>query len=139
MERYKFISHTADFEFQAFGKTLEEAFANAAVATTDIVVEQKLIESLQSRSIFIQADDLKALLYDFLEKVLNLMETDHFVLAQASVKIQKGKRYTLSAELRGDLGLEKYDYKRAIKSVTYSDMLIEEKPDNVMIQVVVDL
>ena len=33
MERYKFLAHTADAKFQAFGETLEEAFGNAALAT----------------------------------------------------------------------------------------------------------
>jgi SHS2 domain-containing protein len=140
MDKYKFIEHTADFEFQAFGKTLEEAFANAALAVTDVVVEQSEVEVTQTKSIFIQADDLKSLLYDFLEKVLNLMETDYFVIAEvASVKIQKGNKYVLSAELRGDKGLEKYEYKRAVKSVTYSDMIIDQKPDAVMLQVVLDI
>lgn len=140
MDRYRFIEHTADFEFQAFGSTLEEAFANAAIAVTDVVVEQSEVEITQTKSVFIQADDLKSLLYDFLEKVLNLMETDYFVVAEvASVKIQKGNKYVLSAELRGDKGLEKYEYKRAVKAVTYSDMIIDQKPGNVMLQVVLDI
>jgi len=30
--RFKFFKHTADVEFEAYGKTIEEAFENAAIA-----------------------------------------------------------------------------------------------------------
>ncbi|MGB2763781.1 MAG: archease, partial [Candidatus Aminicenantaceae bacterium] len=33
VERYRFLEHTSDAKFQAFGNTLEEAFCNAALAT----------------------------------------------------------------------------------------------------------
>jgi SHS2 domain-containing protein len=37
MERYRFLRHTADAKFQAFGTTLEEAFINAALATASLM------------------------------------------------------------------------------------------------------
>jgi SHS2 domain-containing protein len=32
MDKFKFLEHTADIKFQAFGKTKEEAFKNSAFA-----------------------------------------------------------------------------------------------------------
>ena len=32
MQKYKFLEHTADIKFQAFGKSLEEVFSNCAYA-----------------------------------------------------------------------------------------------------------
>lgn len=141
MDRYKFLEHSGDAKFQAFGKTIEEAFANAAIAFTDIVVEQKDVEKTIKKTVYINSENKKSLLYDFLEKVLNLMEVERFAIAEVvSLKIfnQSGK-YVLDAVLSGDQGLEKYDYKTEIKAVTYNDMVIEEKLDSAMVQVVVDL
>ena len=37
--KYKYLDHTADAKFQAFGKSLEEAFENAALAAFNIIVK----------------------------------------------------------------------------------------------------
>ncbi|HME87294.1 MAG TPA: archease, partial [Candidatus Nanoarchaeia archaeon] len=69
-----------------------------------------------------------------------LMDSDHFAIGEfSSLKITKGKTFVLDATVKGDFGIEKYDYKRQIKAITYNDMVIDEKPDKVMIQVVLDL
>ena len=39
MEKFKFKPHTADVKFLAYGKDLEEAFTNAALATTAVMTE----------------------------------------------------------------------------------------------------
>jgi len=140
MEKYKFLEHTADVKFKAFGKDLEEAFGNAALAFTDTVVEQQLVNSIEKKTIDIESESKESLLYDFLENILNLMETDHFVLAKIdSMKITKNKLFKLNAEISGDFGLEKYDFKREVKAITYNDMVIDEKPGNVTVQVVLDV
>ena len=140
MDKYKFLPHTADTKFQAFGKDVEEAFSNSALALTDVVVEQKDIQNTKTKTLFLQSEDLKSLLYDFLEKILLLMENEHFVVSAVhALKIDHGKRYILSAELQGDVGIEKYDYKRTVKAVTYNDMVIDQKPDKTTIEVVLDL
>lgn len=140
MEKYRYLEHTADVKFQAFGNNLEEAFENAALAFTDVVVELKDVQSLSKKTIEIESESKESLLYDFLEKVLNLMEINRFVISEIdSLKIEKGKKLKLSAILSGDFGLEKYDFKREIKAVTYNEMVINEKPGNVTVQVVVDI
>ena len=140
MEKYRYLEHTADTKFQAFGETLEEAFINSALATTDVVIEVADVNLVTEKKLHIESESKQSLLYDFLEKVLLLMDTDHFAIAEfSSLKITKSSKYVLDAVVKGDFGIEKYDYKRQIKAITYNDMLIEEKPSNVMIQVVLDL
>ena len=45
--KYKFFNKTADIKFQAYGKNLEEAFINAALAMTSIMIDYKLIKGLR--------------------------------------------------------------------------------------------
>jgi SHS2 domain-containing protein len=141
MDRYKFLEHTADAKFQAYGKTLEEAFANAALALTDVVIEQIDVHPNEARKIEVISESKESLLYDFLEKILLLMETSRFAIAdipELEIKT-KGKEFQLNVMLLGDVGLEKYDYKRDVKAITYNDMFIKEEKGKVVLQVVVDL
>ena len=42
MKTYEFLPHTADVKFLAYGKTLEEAFQNAALATFQVMSTKKI-------------------------------------------------------------------------------------------------
>ena len=140
MKKYKFLGHTADMKFRAFGKNLEEAFSNAALALADTIIDIKKLESVKEKKIRIISEDKKSLLYDFLEKFLYMMDAEHFVIGKVvSLKITKGKKYSLSAVVKGNKGLKNFDFKRHVKAVTYNDMVIDERPKKVMIQVVLDL
>ena len=46
MQKFKYLQHTADAKFQAFGKTLEEAFCNAALAMVSLMWDPEKIEAL---------------------------------------------------------------------------------------------
>ena len=101
MEKYKFLPHTADMKFRAFGKTLEEAFSNAALALADTLVDVKKVKAVNEKKITIQAEDKKALLYDFLEKFLYLVDTEKFVMGKVkSLKIKVLNQTTLIELIR---------------------------------------
>ena len=59
MQKYRFLLHTADAKFQAFGKTLEEAFRNAALATASLMWDPKTIEKKKNHQVEIAGNDLK--------------------------------------------------------------------------------
>ncbi len=133
--RYKFFPHTADAKFQAYGKNLDEAFANAAIAMFAIMTETDKVDKKIKKKITAKGEDLKSLLYDFLEKLIVLLD-EGFLLNSVKVKISDNKA---AAEAVGDMISEKYDVHSEVKAVTYNDMVIEEKNGKAMVQVVVDL
>jgi SHS2 domain-containing protein len=141
MEKYIFLPHTADTKFQAFGKTLEEAFANAALALTEVVVEPNKIKAKILKKIKIESEDEKSLLYDFLEQFLILIDTDDFLINKVrTISIEQGnKRLKLNADIVGDSGIQKYKPKTAIKAVTYQEMEIHKDKKEYMVQVILDL
>ena len=47
MVKFKFLEHTADAKFQAYGKNMEEAFSNAALAMFSIITDTKKIKKNQ--------------------------------------------------------------------------------------------
>ena len=131
--KYKYLEHTADIKFQAFGKSLEEAFSNSAYAMINIICEKKVRERI-TKKIKVKGIDKKSLLYQFLEEILFLLNTKNFLLSK--VKKIKIKGNELTAVLTGD-NLKNYKLGLDVKAVTYNDMFIKEKP--FLIQVVLDI
>jgi len=141
MKAYKFLPHTADAKFRAYGKTLEKAFENAAYAMTDVITDHKKVKAKVKRVFEIESEDQKALLYDFLEKLVALVDTDSFLLSKVEeIKIKQVDRgFELKAKVSGDNVIESYDIKTTIKAVTYQEMEIEHEKEGFMLQVVVDI
>ena len=140
MAKFKFLEHTADAKFQAFGKTMEEAFSNAALAMFSIITDIKKIKKEIKKEIKADGGDIKALLYCFLEELLFLIDTENFLLSsikEISIK-EINKKFKLNAVAVGDKA-NNYETHGDIKAVTYNEMRIEENKDKVMVQVVLDL
>ena len=135
--KFKFLEHRADTKFQAYGKNLEEAFANAALALSALIV--KKADEEEEKKITVGADDLKELLYVFLEELLFLVDTqDFFLNSVENLTIKKGKGYTLHAVIGGSTKKEKYEFLHHVKAITYSEMEIQEEKGKAMVQVVVE-
>lgn len=140
MNKYKFLEHTADAKFQAYGKTMEESFSNAALAMFSIIVDTKKIKKNIKKGIEARGHDLKSLLYNYLEELLFLIDTENFLLNHIEELIihKKGKEYFLEAIVVGDKA-DDYETNGDIKAVTYNEMEIKEEIGKVMVQVVLDL
>ena len=140
MPKYKFLEHTADAKFQAYGKNMEEAFSNAALAMFSVITDTKKINKKTKKGIEARGHDLKSLLYNYLEDLLFLIDTENFLLNHIEELVihKKGKNYFLEAIAVGDKGGD-YETSGDIKAVTYNEMEIKEENGKVMVQVVLDL
>ncbi len=138
MKRYEFLPHTADVKFRAYGKTLEEAFQHAALATFQVMSTQK-IHPLIKKQISVTAHDYQALLYSFLEELLFLLDTEDFFLHTANVSLrEKDDVLFLQADLFGD-NVKKYETHTLVKAVTYHEMAITKEKSRWVIQVILDV
>ncbi len=57
MKRFQFIEHTADIGLMAYGRTLAEAFANAAYGMFSIITELRAVKEIESRRLELHEDD----------------------------------------------------------------------------------
>ena len=135
MKPYEFLPHTADTKIRAYGKTLEEAFVNSAIATVKTITESKIAQTTE-REIQVTSENKEALLYDFLEELFILLDSEDFLLGE--VKDLKIDGLKLTATFVGDIGSDKYEIRTHVKAVTYQEMFIKEE-DIVTIQFVLDL
>jgi len=133
-KKFRFFKHTADVKFRAYGKTLEEAFENAGLAIVNVMYKGKVKKKMK-RKIQISGRDRESLLYNFLEELLFLLDTESFFLASCKVKI---KDSVLEAELQGD-NAKNYPAEIDVKAVTYNEMLIKQEKNFWVCQVVVDV
>ena len=70
MEKFRYLQHTADAKFQAFGATVEEAFCNAALAMVSLMWDPEKIEAKIESKLSVSGKDEKQLLIHFLEDIL---------------------------------------------------------------------
>ncbi|MFH1607841.1 MAG: archease [archaeon] len=132
--KYKFLEHTADIKFQAFGKTLEESFENSALAMFNAMFNGKVKEKIK-KNVSVQGNDNESLLYNFLEELLFLFDSEGFFVSRVKVKI---KEKELEAEILGDKA-ENYKIHLDVKAITYNEMFIRKEKNKWIAQVVVDV
>lgn len=140
-KKFKFFPKTADAKFQAYGATLEEAFANAAVAMFSIMTDTKKVAPAVEEKIRAEAEGIEPLLYDFLVKLLVLMDSRGFLLHEMEVeKIENTDGiYKIRAIAKGDIISAKYEAHDIVKAVTYNEMKIGCKEKKWVVQVVCDI
>jgi SHS2 domain-containing protein len=134
--RYKYLEHTADIKFQAFGKSIEEAFENSALAMFHAMHDGK-IKNKKIFEVKAEGKDYESLLYNFLEELLILFDSKGFFLSE--IKKLEIKNKKLKALVAGDEA-KNYGISIDIKAVTYNEMFVrEEKKGKWIAQVVVDV
>jgi SHS2 domain-containing protein len=140
-QKFKYLDHTADAKFLAYGKTLEEVFENAALAMMNVMIDTNSVQNLHSEVVELRSADLEALLFDWLSEVLFVFEVENMAFNSFSIeKIgHQGDYFTLVAKLMGepiDLSVHKFDTE--VKAATYNDMLIKETEDGWIVRATVD-
>lgn len=137
--KYKYLEHTADAMFEAYGNDVEEAFTNSAEAMFNILVDINKVKQDKKIEFSVNADNYEKLLYDFLTELLFYLDTEFLLFTKFDLKIKKQiKDYVLDCTAYGDLA-SKYDTKGDIKSITYNEMSIIKDKTGFKIRVVVDI
>ncbi|MBS3098764.1 archease [Candidatus Pacearchaeota archaeon] len=134
-QAFRFLEHTSEIKFRAYGKTLKEVFENSAGAFSHFVGNGQKISSEKKRKIEVEGKDYESLLYNFLDELIYLFDSEHFIVKKAEVKIE-GKK--LKAELFGD-DSSKYSGLDHVKAATYAEMYVKKKRKGWEIQAVVDV
>lgn len=134
--KFKFLEHTADMKFQAFGKTLDESFENSALALAEVMTKKTKIKPIIKKKIKVSGKDEESLLYNFLEEFLFLFDSEGFLLSKIyKLEIKENK---LEAEVLGDT-VTRYKISQDVKAITYNQMFIKKEKGKFITQVVLDV
>jgi SHS2 domain-containing protein len=127
LKEYEIIEHTADIGVKAYGKSLSEAFANAAKAMFDIITDNSEIESVGEYKIQLEANDLEQLLVDWLGELLFLNTAKNLVFNFFNVDLDD-KKFRLRAHIFGEkFDISKHKIGIEIKAVTYHILEVRNK------------
>jgi len=132
----------ADTAFEAEGKTLDELFNSAALATTNVMVRN--LESVQAkieRQVVIQAEDLEQLLYKFLQEIVYYKDAQLLLFSRYDVKVESSKgQYRVKAKFYGEkLNMKKHDLIVDVKAVTMHKFEVKQIPNGWRAVVVLDI
>ena len=130
---YKLLDHATDAIIEVKAKDLDEAFTVAGQAVADITIDTKSVSEKQEWNIAASGEDLRYLLFNWLEAVIYQLITDGFAIARIQAKVIKNGGYSIEATTYGEpIDLKKHGFKVEIKAPTFHLMEIIEGKEIVM-------
>jgi len=141
-KRFEFLEHTADAYIAAYGKSLEEAFENAAYATFEVMTDVEEVKPEIEDSVEVEAHDEYALLYSWLEELMVRFETTGNLFSRFKISSieQTASGLKLKAKIWGEpFDPEKHPQRVGVKAITYHQMEIVKKPKAVTVKFILDI
>jgi SHS2 domain-containing protein len=139
---FEFLEHTADVYISAHGKTLEEAYANAALALFETMTDTSRIDEKQVDFFEFEGVDQVDLLYCWLETLIVNFDVKLKLYSRFNVDPieETSTGYFARAKAWG----EKFDENRhpsrvGVKAVTYHQMEIMDRDGTVTVRFILDI
>ncbi|MFH0896610.1 MAG: archease [Candidatus Bathyarchaeota archaeon] len=139
---FKVLEHTADEYILAYGCSLGEAFESAAFAMSEVMTDTTTVEPRDREIIEAEAEDEKALLYLWLEKILIKFDAEGKLYSKFNVnKIERrGRVFRLEATIWGEpYDPNKHPSRTGVKAVTYHMMKVLKKKDGAAVKFLLDV
>ncbi|MHC4521632.1 MAG: archease [Planctomycetota bacterium] len=135
---WEHYSHPADMGVRGFGRTREEAFAQAALAMTAIVVDPARIACRQAVEVVCEDDDDEMLFWHWLSAVLFEMGLRRMVFGRFKVQaIEGGLKATAWGE---EVDKGRHEPAVEVKAATFAELKVDRDKDGTwMAQCVVDV
>lgn len=135
--RFKFLEHTADVMFEAYGSSLEELFENAALAMFSVICDVSKVKPEQEVSVRVSSETLEFLLVDWLSELLLESDLSDLYFSKFKVKIERpGYRlegFAYGSERRPEIT------RTEVKAVSYHMLSVERKGQKWVCRVVLDI
>ncbi|KAL0244215.1 hypothetical protein GEMRC1_008300 [Eukaryota sp. GEM-RC1] len=139
---YEYCDHPADIQLHSWGHSLESAFDSVGQALMNYSSNLDRVDPdpEQTQEFDVQGFDMENMLYRFLEEILFLFQTDHFITKKAKITNLDCDNFRVTGVLEGEVFNPKKHEKGAdIKAITYSAMRIEQVENVYHIYVIVDI
>jgi SHS2 domain-containing protein len=140
--KFEFLEHTADVYIRAYGKTMEEAYANSALALFEVMTDTDKIAQAKEEKLQVEAEDQYALLYNWLEALLVKFETEGMLYSKFEITDWKEteENFRFKAKVWGEkYDAEKHPQKVGVKAVTYHRMMIIREKESAVLEFILDI
>jgi len=140
MKRFEFVDiTTADTAFVAYGKDLNELFANAALAMFEVMVDTKQIKPKINKKVKVDGNDLQSLMFNWLNGLLVFVDSENLAFSRFDIKVDE-KNLKLEAVCKGEkIDKKKHEIRTNVKACTYHLMEIKKMKNIWQAQVILDI
>ncbi|MBS0263361.1 MAG: archease [Planctomycetes bacterium] len=135
---YEIFEHTADLGLRVRSADLPNLFAEAAEGLFSMTVDQlTAVRPIVERHVEIKGTDLVYLLFDWLNELLYICDTEHLVFCQFAVELTDAG---LTATIRGEpLDEERHHITHEVKAITYHELKVSREGESWLAEVIVDI
>lgn len=134
---WEHFGHVADVGIRGVGATPGEAFSQAAVALSALIVDPRAIESRESVTFDLSGMDLDFLFYDWINALVYTMATLHMLFGRFEVEIQDGRLHATAWGERVDRARHRPAVE--VKGATLTELAVREQAGQWIAQCVVDV
>lgn len=125
MQPFEILDHTADIGLVAWGRSLEELFANAALGMFSLIGALEKVDGGFETTLSVEGSDYEDLLVTWLNELLYLFEAEEVLLSR--FEILEFGQYYLRAKVCGEpIDFSKHEIFRVVKACTYHEVKVEE-------------
>ena len=128
---FEFFDHTADVGARILASSVDELFAEAAIALTATITDPTLVGARTSWEVALQAPDLEQLLVEWMSELIGRFDIDQLFACAAAVRVSRaGEEWRLTAIVQGErLDSARHPLKVLVKGVTYHHLQIWQGSD----------
>jgi SHS2 domain-containing protein len=136
---WEHFEHGADVGVRGVGRSVDEAFEQAAVAVTAVLCDPSVVRPDVAVSIHCANSDREILLTDWLNALVYEMATRHMIFSRFHVEIAEDG--TLSATAAGEpVDVARHSPAVEVKGATLTELAVTQREDGLWIaQCVVDV
>lgn len=136
--RWEHYAHGADIGVRGIGRSMAEAFEQAAVALAGVITDPSRVEARQEVMIKCEAPNPEVLLVDWLNALVYEMAVRRMILARFQVNIEGNQ---LHGKAWGeDADVARHEPAVEVKGATYTDLFVGQDSSGAWVaQCVVDV
>ncbi|MEK6862123.1 MAG: archease [Nanoarchaeota archaeon] len=130
MQKFKILHNLswADIAFEAYGKSYNELFNNAAEATFAQMVDLKTVKPKEKKTITLSSETIQGLLFDFLSELIYMKDTFYMLFSKFDSKVKESKgKFELKTSVSGEeINPKRHRFGVDVKAVTMHRFNIEK-------------
>jgi len=135
---YEVFEHTADLGLRITADTLQALYEQAATGLFSLMaVNLDQVRPDIQKTLTIEGEDRDYLLFDLLNELLFLFETEHLLFSQFEAVYENDQLQVLC---RGEaVDRDRHDLHHEVKAITYHDLFVRQTDQGWLAEVIVDI
>lgn len=129
---YRFLEHTADIMFEAYGKSYPEALQNAARAMFELLGKSDEKETVEMS---VSSQSIEEMTVDLLSDLLSHMDAHEMIFSRIAIEEFDERKPSVRVIAYG----EKIRPRISIKAVTYHELMVKKDDAGWTIRILLDV